>query len=371
VRTDQPGRANLPEGGNVYEIAVPVLEWLRAGQPTVLARTVDVQGFSARWPQDGLAVTASDGATAGVGHVLGGAAASALDPIIADALAHSRPVAIHELRISDAEAGAAGLSCGGSARVLVQPASDIPHSAWQAICEREAVCLATALDGPRLGTTTWFSRRTLAEDESSPDPSAVRWFGRGVCAATVLKLDAAGESLVTALWPVSRLLVVGDGLLASALEGVARLLEWEPAVVSGVDAAVAAVRELRSNDALIVLTHDRDVDGPVLAAALETAPGYIGALGSRRTQEARAGWLRDRGVDDAAIAEIHGPAGLDIGARTPGEIALSIASEIVSLRSGAAAPSLRDRGGPIHVDGLRTPPARYPAMKPPETRVSP
>ncbi len=180
-----------------------------------------------------------------------------------------------------------------------------------------------------------------------------------MCAATVLDLASGGESLVTALWPVSRLLVVGDGLLAAALDGVARVLEWEPEVVSEVDAAVAAVRGLGSNDALIVLTHDRDVDGPVLAAALESAPGYIGALGSRRTQEARAGWLRDRGVSDDAIAAIHGPAGLDIGARTPGEIALSITAEIVSLRSSAGAASLRDRTGPIHHDGLQTPPARY------------
>ena len=130
---------------------------------------------------------------------------------------------------------------------------------------------------------------------------------------------------MTALWPASRLVVVGDGLLAAALEQAARLLEWEPEVIGDVDGAVAAVRGLSNADAVVVLTHDRDVDGPVLAAALETAPGYVGALGSRRTQQARAGWLRERGVTDDAIAAIHGPAGLDIGARTPGEIALSIA----------------------------------------------
>ncbi len=346
----------------MFEISGPVLTWLRSDKRTVLVRTVDVQGFSARWPQDGLAASIREGRTAAVGHVLGGAAANALEPLLAAALSDDVPATVRDIRIGDDEAVAAGLSCGGQARVLLQPARDIPEGVWEALADREAVCLVTALDGPSVGATTWFSRRTLASHEDpsqAPDPQAVRWFGRGVCAATVMSVATGGESLVTALWPTSRLLVIGDGLLAAALEGVARLLEWEPEVVSGVDAAVAAVRGLGSADALVVLTHDRDVDGPVLAAALETAPGYVGALGSRRTQQARAGWLRDRGVTDDAIASIHGPAGLDIGARTPGEIALSIAAEIVGLRSGASVPALRDRSGPIHLDGLRTPPARY------------
>jgi xanthine dehydrogenase accessory factor len=352
----------------LYGIAASVVGWLRADERTVLARTVDVQGFSSRWAQDGTAVSARGR----VGHLFGSGELAPLTPLLDEALAGDRPAALHSISLDAEQAATAGLSCGGTARVLLQPARDIPMDAWQALTEREAGCLVTALDGASLGETTWFSRRSLAEGQA--DPQAVRWFGRGVCATTVLELDGSGGSLVTALWPVSRLLVVGDGLLAAALERVARLLEWEPEIVSGadtgLDAAVAAVRGLRSNDTLVVLTHNREVDGPVLAAALETAPGYIGALGSRRTQEARAGWLRDRGVPDAAIAEIHGPAGLDIGARTPGEIALSIASEIVSLRSGASAPSLRDRGGPIHVDGLQTPPARYADM-PTRPRSSP
>jgi xanthine dehydrogenase accessory factor len=353
----------------VFEISVAVLAWARAGKRTALARTIDVQGFSARWPQDALAAYVQDGRLKTVGQVLGGAAQAALEPLLAEALAADLPAAVHELRISDQDAGAAGLSCGGTARVLLQPADDIASEAWQAIAEREAVCLVTALDDSRAGETTWFSRRTLATEHRRPDPRAVQWFGRGVCAATVMaltdELTDESESLVTALWPVSRLLVVGDGLLAAALDGAARVLEWEPQIVSEVDVAVAAVRTLGSADALVVLTHDRDVDGPVLAAALEAAhdngPGYIGALGSRRTQQARAGWLGERGVPGEAIAAIHGPAGLDIGARTPGEIALSITAEIVSLRSGAGVASLRDRSGPIHLDGLQTPPARYQA----------
>ncbi len=106
---------------------------------------MDVQGFSARWPQDGLAACLQDGSLTTAGHVLGGAAASALAPILDDAVANERPATVHEVRVSDAEAGAAGLSCGGRARVLVQPASDIPQVAWEAIAERVAVCLVTSL----------------------------------------------------------------------------------------------------------------------------------------------------------------------------------------------------------------------------------
>ena len=340
----------------VFDIAVPVLAWLRARERTFLARTVDVQGFSSRWPHDALAVTG----TGVVGEVLGGAARSALELLLTQALAADLPAAVHTITISDADAANAGLSCGGRARVLLQPASDIPLAAWEALASREALCVITELAGDY--PTTWFSRRSLTatyESSAVPDPRAVQWFGRGASAGTVLELESGRESLVTALWPTSRLVIIGDGLLAGALEATARVLGWEPEVVGGVTHALAAIGSLGSSDALIVLTHDRDVDGPVLAAALQASPGYIGALGSRRTQAARAGWLRDRGITDEAIATIRGPAGLDIGARTPGEIALSIASEIVSVRSGASGPSLRDRSGPIHVDGLHTPPARY------------
>jgi xanthine dehydrogenase accessory factor len=127
----------------VFEISGPVLAWLRSDQRTVLVRTIDVQGFSSRWPQDALAVTA--GATAG--EVLGGAARSALEPLLADALSRDLPAAVQSIVITDAAAAGTGLSCGGRARVLVQPASDIPLPAWEALHSREAVCVVTELAG--------------------------------------------------------------------------------------------------------------------------------------------------------------------------------------------------------------------------------
>jgi hypothetical protein len=106
--------------------------------------------------------------------------------------------------------------------------------------------------------------------------------------------------------------------------------------------------ELTPRDAACVLTHDAKLDVPALVAALKTRVGYIGVMGNRRTHTNRMERLRDAGVDDAGLARMMAPIGLDIGARTPEETALSICAEIISLRTGHQAPSLRDRSGPIH-----------------------
>jgi xanthine dehydrogenase accessory factor len=106
--------------------------------------------------------------------------------------------------------------------------------------------------------------------------------------------------------------------------------------------------DLTARDAACVLTHDAKLDVPALVAALNTRVGYIGVMGNRRTHNNRMERLRDAGVDDAGLARMMAPIGLDIGARTPEETALSICAEIISLRTGHHAPSLRDRSGPIH-----------------------
>jgi xanthine dehydrogenase accessory factor len=106
---------------------------------------------------------------------------------------------------------------------------------------------------------------------------------------------------------------------------------------------------LGPRDAVCVLTHDHKFDVPAIIAALQTDVGYLGAMGSRRTSEERLERLRGEGADMAAIAErLHAPIGLDLGARTPEETAVAIAAEIIAERTGRAAASLRDTGGPIH-----------------------
>src|SRR5438105_3398265 len=106
--------------------------------------------------------------------------------------------------------------------------------------------------------------------------------------------------------------------------------------------------ELGPRDALCVLTHDHKFDVPAIAAAAKTRVGYLGAMGSRRTHESRNARLREAGVEDADIARVMSPIGLDVGARTPEETAISICAEIIAVRTGRPARSLRAIDGPIH-----------------------
>ena len=106
--------------------------------------------------------------------------------------------------------------------------------------------------------------------------------------------------------------------------------------------------KLRPVDAVCVLTHDTKFDIPAVVRALRTNVGYIGVMGSRRTHAKRIERLREAGVGDEGLARLMAPIGLDIGGRTPEETAVSVVAEIVAVRAGRAAPSLRDSDGPIH-----------------------
>ena len=106
---------------------------------------------------------------------------------------------------------------------------------------------------------------------------------------------------------------------------------------------------VQTRDAVCVLTHDAKFDVPAIVGALATDVGYVGAMGSRRTHATRVARLREHGVDDAALARVMAPIGLDIGGRTPEETAIAICAEIIALRTGrVTAPSLRGGEGPIH-----------------------
>jgi xanthine dehydrogenase accessory factor len=173
-----------------------------------------------------------------------------------------------------------------------------------------------------------------------------RLFNRG-STQTALVPAGTSASVVTAIWPVPKLVVVGGGLIASALLAAAGLLGWTAVVVETLDDTTRALSGLTHADAVVVLSHDRELDGAAMLAALSSGAGYVGGLGSARTQAARADWLAAHGVTGDAIASIYGPAGLDIAAFAPGEIAIAITAEVVAVRSGASGGSLRGRTGPV------------------------
>ncbi|GAB2486777.1 XdhC family protein [Jatrophihabitans fulvus] len=310
----------------MYAIAEQVSAWLAAGRDVTVAQIVSTQGFSSR--DHTAALARSDGDEVG---------------------SLGLPVPVpgepgrHELAVSDAAAATVGLSCGGRATVLVRPAREFPAQTWDLLAAREPVCLVSDLDG---GATELFTQRTVREAVRRDD-GVPFLFGRGTSTTTV-----RDECIVVSLWPVPELVVVGDGMIADALATIAGVLGWRAEVTADPDVAAAAVGRMHRCDAVVVLSHDREVDGPVLTAALDSAAGYIGALGSQRTQAARRAWLAEHGITD--VARVHGPAGLDIDAHTPGEIAVSILAEALASRADATAAPLRDRPGPVHQVGTAT-----------------
>ena len=159
---------------------------------------------------------------------------------------------------------------------------------------------------------------------------------------------SAGRVLVSVVVPAPRLVVVGSGALASALDAQLALLGWSTAQASTAEDGVAAVQALGPGDGVLVIDHRGEVDLPILSAALRGGVGYVAALGSRRTQEARRSRLREGRVDEDTIGRLRGPAGLDVGARTPQEIAVAIVAEMLSVRSSASGGALRDGSGSIN-----------------------
>jgi len=128
-----------------------------------------------------------------------------------------------------------------------------------------------------------------------------------------------------------------------------RFPEADEVVVDWPDRYLAKVgAELGPRDAVCVLTHDHKFDVPAILAALDTDVGYLGAMGSRRTTTDRLERLRTAGIDETRLPRVMAPVGIDIGARTPEETAISICAVIIACRTGRPAPSLRTGDGPIH-----------------------
>jgi xanthine/CO dehydrogenase XdhC/CoxF family maturation factor len=146
-----------------------------------------------------------------------------------------------------------------------------------------------------------------------------------------------------------QVLIVGEGPVADALGPMLGTLGWGATAATTLAESEAAIG---AADAVVVTSHHEGVDGPAIRAALAAGVGYIGAMGSRRTQARRREWLVTNGVTETDLAAIHAPVGLDIGADDPGEIAISILAEIIAVRRNrvASVGSIGSRDGAIHPD---------------------
>jgi xanthine dehydrogenase accessory factor len=140
------------------------------------------------------------------------------------------------------------------------------------------------------------------------------------------------DRVVSVFKAVPEMAVVGGGPVAEAVAEIAALVGWKVQVLTDAASAAGVIAVLSRADKVVVAAHDLELAGAALLAAIESDAGYIGSVGSRRMQENRADWLAYRGVTD--LSRVHGPAGLDIGAETPGEIAVSVLAEAISVNAG-------------------------------------
>ncbi|WP_432158256.1 XdhC family protein [Streptomyces sp. bgisy153] len=299
-------------------------------RPAVLARPVAEQGFGPKRPADALIVDA-DGSCHGT--LYRGAFDAELAAEAAALTASGRTARVHAVAVHDEEVRRARLTCGGQAEVLLQALHTVPARWWELLAEGVDAALVTRLD-PERGEAVSTVVVPGRADAGPRIPAAAAEQARRLLdrhrAGRETLVTEDGLLLVEACPAVPYLIVVGDGELAELLRAQAALLDWRVTVTADTDRVRSLVAELPAAACLVVLSHEPDTDVPCLEAALTAGAPYVGALGSRHTQDRRAAALRARGVTDAVLSRVHGPIGLDIGARTPAETALAICAEVLA-----------------------------------------
>jgi xanthine dehydrogenase accessory factor len=317
--------------------------WLEDGRGVALATVVETWGSA---PQPVGSQLAIDGEGNFIGSVSGGCVEGAVVSEGLDAIASGSPKVL-AFGVADETAWEVGLACGGRIRVHVEPLAkdgrsrDMLDSLLTARRDRRAVALVT-----ELGTG---KQRLVGSDEAADDTLAAdlapafRFDRSGVVASE------EGEFFINVYNPPLKLVVIGAVHIAQALIPMAKLAGYDVSVIDPRGAfatperfpgvtlhtewpdEVLPVMALDRRTAMIALTHDPKLDDPALSAALASQCFYIGALGSRKTHARRSERLAAAGLAPEAVARIHGPIGLDIGARGPAEIAISIMAEMTRV----------------------------------------
>jgi len=323
----------------VRELAESIQRWRSRGDQVALATVVATRRSAPRPVGAKLAVSEHGELQ---GSVSGGCVESDVAVQAAEVIAEGTPRLL-TYGITDDMAWNVGLPCGGEIDVFLERfEGELPESDEPAVS-------VIVLEGERAG-----ERRLLGLDAVEPGPSRV------------LELD--GETVFAEmLGPPPRVVVIGAIDTAEELCRAAKSLGWHT-VVADPRPALTTRERLPSPDellvawpdealeqlapdrdtAVVVLTHEERLDVPALTSALEAEAFYVGAIGSRRTQAKRRERLLEAGVAEEELERLSGPAGLDLGAQTPAEMAVSILGEILAVRAGRFGGRLREGSGRIH-----------------------
>ncbi len=363
------------------DIIDPIAKWWTSGETFGLATVVRTFSSAPREPGAAMAVSASGEV---VGSVSGGCVEGAVYELATDVAAGGKSL-LRRYGVSDDDAFAVGLTCGGIIDIFVEPASrelfaELGEVA-QAIGQGTPVAVATVIEGPgEIGAKRiiWQDSRTSgslgAGDrlDQAVDDDARGMLAQGLTG--VRRYGPDGERrrddlavFVQSFAPAPRMLVFGAIDFAAAVARAGKFLGYRVTVCDARPIFATASRfpdadevvtdwphrylsntETDSRTVVCVLTHDPKFDVPLLEVALRRPAAYIGAMGSRRTHSDRLARLREAGLTEAELARLRSPIGLDLGARTPEETAIAIAAELIQLRWGGSGQPLTSTTGRIH-----------------------
>lgn len=307
------------------------LEWHRAGKGAALATVVRTWGSAPRRVGSQLVIS---GAGDIEGSVSGGCVEGAVIVDAIDALEDGMPRVL-TFGVSDNEAFAVGLACGGEIAVLVEPVGKaMPEVLLADLVAARAARVPIAY---HVNTRTW--DRRLSDDTSDPR----------------FRMDRSGfdeDTFIAIHNPPLRMAIIGAVHITQPLVQIARLAGYDPFIIDPREVFGSEARfpgETLSNDwpdealtawgidartAVVTLSHDPKIDDPALHVALKSDAFYIGALGSSRTHAKRVARLAEAGFTQTEIARIHSPVGLDIGAASPAEIAIATLAQITGVLRG-------------------------------------
>ncbi len=342
----------------MIEIVDDVSDWLAKGsQDIVVATVLKTWGSAPRRPGAKLAI---DGDKNMSGSISGGCVEGAVIESARDTLENGAAQLLH-FGVADETAWGVGLACGGSIDIFVEtldlPAFDL---ARRIIREEHSGATATIVRGTDelVGQHVVVDRQTdevfstMAPDLQTRVLDAAAAIGE----TQIISLDENTQVFVDLIRPLPTLVAVGGGEIAIALTKMAQLSDYRTVVIDPRRAFSTQARfphvhqviqkwprsafaeiDLSPDTAVALLTHDPKIDDPSLKILLNEDVAYIGALGSRKTHAQRVKRLREMGFSNSHIERIHAPIGLDIGAATPQEIAVSIMAEIIGVRRGRPA----------------------------------